>query len=153
MRKPLFIIAIVIAILALSALFITAQKDEKDGHNSSAAQNEDQNTSHQASDQPATTDPGQTDPEDPEEPTAKASVKISNFSYSPTTLTIKKGTEVTWTNQDSAGHTVTSDSGSLLDSKVFGQGESFSFIFKESGTYAYHCAPHPQMKATIVVTD
>ena len=34
-------------------------------------------------------------------------VSIKNFEFSPKTLTVAKGTKVTWTNKDSANHTVT----------------------------------------------
>ena len=38
--------------------------------------------------------------------TSSNSVTISNFSFSPQTLTVKQGTTVTWTNQDSTVHTI-----------------------------------------------
>ena len=80
------------------------------------------------------------------------SVTISNYSFSPQTLTIKIGTTVTWTNKDLAKHTVTADDGSF-ESPFFGQGGTYSHTFSEAGTFAYHCSPHPYMKATIVVTN
>src|SRR3989344_8698310 len=39
-------------------------------------------------------------------------INIANFAFSPSSLTIKVGDSVTWTNRDSSAHTVTSDSGS-----------------------------------------
>src|SRR5690554_1115541 len=39
-------------------------------------------------------------------------VAIVNFAYSPQTIHIKKGATVTWTNEDTNGHTVTSDNNS-----------------------------------------
>lgn len=80
-------------------------------------------------------------------------VSISNFSFNPGTLTVKVGTTVTWTNEDSAPHTVTSDSGSLLNSPRLSQGQSFSFTFTEVGSTSYHCAIHPMMKGTVIVTN
>jgi hypothetical protein len=58
---------------------------------------------------------------------------------------------VTWTNMDSATHTVTSDTGAF-DSKNLANGASFSFTFTQAGSYAYHCAIHTRMVASIVVT-
>lgn len=78
-------------------------------------------------------------------------VLIRNFVFSPRTLTIKAGDSVKWTNQDSAKHTITSDSGNELDSSLFGKGESFTHTFDKAGTYTYHCTPHPNMKGTIIV--
>ncbi|MDO8467536.1 MAG: cupredoxin family copper-binding protein [Nanoarchaeota archaeon] len=78
-------------------------------------------------------------------------VEIKSFAFSPSTLTVNVGDSVTWTNYDSVKHTVTSDSGSELDSEMLSNGQSYSHTFNTPGTYAYHCTPHPGMKATIVV--
>lgn len=83
-------------------------------------------------------------------PTAQ-SVSIKNFAYSPASMTVPVGTTVTWTNNDSVAHTVTSDSGKILDSGTIQPGQTFSFTFTKAGTYAYHCAIHPRMKATMTV--
>jgi len=78
-------------------------------------------------------------------------VKISNFAFSPSTITIKKGDTVKWTNLDSVRHTVTSNSGSELNSELLSKTESYSRTFNQAGTYNYHCTPHPSMKAKIIV--
>jgi plastocyanin len=78
-------------------------------------------------------------------------VQIANFAFNPSTLTVKVGTTVTWTNADSAPHTVTANDGSFASGDL-NQGDSFSFTFTTAGTYAYHCGVHPGMKATITVT-
>lgn len=75
----------------------------------------------------------------------------SGFSFSPSVLTIKAGTTVTWTNTSSAPHTVTSDMGAFNGS-LGGSGATFSFTFTRAGTFSYHCSIHPYMKATITVT-
>lgn len=81
-------------------------------------------------------------------------VTIENFSFNPGTVTIKKGTKVTWTNKDSVKHDVSSDTGSELKSQLLAQGESYSHVFNTVGTYVYHCNPHAaKMKATIVVGE
>ena len=78
-----------------------------------------------------------------------------SFAFSPATLTIKAGTIITWKNITAAPHTVTSDDGKSFDSgtsnPIAAQGGTFSFTFKTAGTFAYHCAIHPFMKATIIV--
>ena len=89
-------------------------------------------------------------------PTVEAravAITIKNYMFSPQTITVKKGTTVTWTNKDIAKHTITSDDGSWPASQFFGQGESYSYTFTSAGTYAYHCEPHPYMTATVVVTE
>lgn len=87
-------------------------------------------------------------------PVAPASVEVAiqNFSFSPAELTVPKGATVIWTNKDSAGHTVTGDAGGLA-SALLNQGAQYRFTFDTSGTFSYHCAPHPFMKATIRVSE
>ena len=77
-------------------------------------------------------------------------VSIANFSFQPATLTVPVGTTVTWTNNDSAGHTVTADDGSF-SSDTLGSGATFSQTFATAGTFAYHCKIHPSMTATVTV--
>jgi len=85
-------------------------------------------------------------------PRATVQVTIQNFAFSPQTITIAPGTKVIWTQMDSAPHTVTSDSGAPLDSPQLSSGQTYSYTFNKSGTYTYHCAVHPYMKATVIVT-
>ena len=98
---------------------------------------------------PGTTSPEPSSPSQP--PTVSVmNVTIQNFAYNPKTLTIPAGTTVTFTNMDSVGHTATQDGGGF-DTGMIAPGQFQSVIFSESGTYAYHCTPHPGMKATIIV--
>ncbi len=78
------------------------------------------------------------------------SVSIANFAFSPTALTVKKGTKVIWTNNDTVTHTVTADKGAF-NSGPLAPGRTFSFTFTKAGSYSYHCNIHPSMMATIVV--
>lgn len=80
-------------------------------------------------------------------------VTIQNFAFSPASLTVAPGTTVTWTNKDSTAHTVTADSGTGPSSSQIAPGQSYSYTFQQSGTYAYHCSIHPQMKATVTVSS
>lgn len=77
-------------------------------------------------------------------------VTIKDFAFAPATLTVAVGDTVTWTNNDSAIHTVTADDGSF-DSGDLAQGDTFTQTFDTAGTFAYHCAMHPSMVAEIVV--
>ncbi|MBI2012195.1 cupredoxin family copper-binding protein [Candidatus Daviesbacteria bacterium] len=79
-------------------------------------------------------------------------VEISNFTFVPKTITVKVGTTVTFTNKDSVGHSATADDGSF-DTGVLSQNESGSVTFSKAGTFAYHCTPHPNMQATVVVEE
>ncbi|MFL5759861.1 MAG: cupredoxin family copper-binding protein [Thermomicrobiales bacterium] len=77
-------------------------------------------------------------------------VTIQGFAFNPPTLTIPVGTTVTWTNQDSAPHTATSNDGAFQSGKL-DQGKSYSFTFDKAGTYDYHCEYHANMHGTITV--
>lgn len=82
-----------------------------------------------------------------------AAISLVNFSFSPKELTIKKGTTITWTNEDSAVHTVTSDT-DVFASGNLAKGDKFSYTFTTAGTFPYHCIPHKaKMVGTITVTD
>ena len=80
----------------------------------------------------------------------KAEVKIDNFSFSPRALTVKAGTQITWTNGDDIPHTVVSE-GHTFKSKVLGTGEKFTFTAGKPGTYSYSCSIHPNMTGKVVV--
>ncbi|MBI2846707.1 MAG: cupredoxin family copper-binding protein [Chloroflexi bacterium] len=86
----------------------------------------------------------------PTPPAGAIEVTIQSFAFSPATLTIKKGTTVTWTNKDSVPHTV---KGWGTESSSMGAGQSYSYKFDSAGTYDYICGVHPYMKATVVVTE
>jgi plastocyanin len=77
-------------------------------------------------------------------------VGIKDFTYSPTTLTVAVGTTVTWVNHDEEVHTVTSAT-SAFTSSGLGNEERFAQTFRQRGSYAYFCALHPHMRATVVV--
>jgi len=86
-------------------------------------------------------------------PHATIQVAIQNFAFSPQTLTVAPGTTVVWTNKDTAPHTVTSDRGAWTDSGTLSTGKTFSLTMTKPGTYAYHCAVHPNMVATLTVSQ
>lgn len=76
---------------------------------------------------------------------------IKNFAFGLTPLTVSVGTKITWTNQDTAPHTVTSVTGTELNSAKLAKGQSYSHTFTKAGTYDYYCTVHPNMKATVIV--
>ncbi len=82
--------------------------------------------------------------------TAKAEVKIDNFSFGPQTVTVPVGGTVTWTNRDDTPHTVVSTDG-VFKSKVRDTDEKFSYTFTKAGKYPYYCSVHPKMTGQIIV--
>jgi plastocyanin len=148
MLKKLLPLLVVLALIIGGVVWATANNDE---------------------DKSTTTNPPTPTPQTQTQPTPQPSatensndtnatnnqVSIANMAFSPTSLTVKKGTQVTWTNNDSVTHTVTADTPSdhAPDSGNIAPGDTFTFTFDDEGTFAYHCEPHPQMEGTITVTE
>lgn len=78
-------------------------------------------------------------------------VRIVDFKYAPAELTVPAGTTVTFVNDDSAGHTATSEQSGAFDTGGIDRGESGKVTLEKSGTFAYICAFHPFMKGSITV--
>jgi plastocyanin len=85
-------------------------------------------------------------------PVATDTIKIENFAFSPTVATVKVGTTVTWTNNDTDPHTVTSMDNGPIKSPTMQQGDTFKYTFTAPGKFEYLCTIHPFMTATVVVT-
>lgn len=69
-------------------------------------------------------------------------VSMVGNQFDPRNIHIDPGATVTWTNDDSTAHTVTSASDNWsLDTEVAG-GESAEFTFEESGVYDVYCQFH-----------
>lgn len=89
-----------------------------------------------------------------ETPAASDKVSIKNFAFSPASITVTKGTTVTWTNNDTTVHTVVETDGKDgPNSSDVKPGDSYTFTFSQAGTYQYHCSLHPQMTGTVTVTE
>lgn len=85
--------------------------------------------------------------------------------YSPNPLNIRLGDNVTWTNDDTMAHTVTSGTGSAdpnmgqeFDSSpglrtLMAPQATFSHMFETAGEFPYFCVVHPNMVGTVVVAS
>jgi amicyanin len=81
------------------------------------------------------------------------SVQMAQYAFAPQALTITAGDTVTWTNQDTAPHDVTTSSAPVaIHSPELQKGQSWSYTFTTPGTYTYYCSVHPDMIARVVVT-
>ncbi len=81
--------------------------------------------------------------------------KDEKYTFDPTTLTIKAGTQVEWVNMSDAPHTVTPGTAGAFTGTTspIEKGANFMTTFATAGTFAYHCSIHPYMNATITVTS
>lgn len=92
---------------------------------------------------------GSTSPSgEPAPPSEGAEVIIEGFAFQPPTLTIARGSVVTWVNQDSVAHTVVMAGN---ESPRLNKGDSWSYTFDIEGTFDYICGLHPSMKGQITV--
>jgi plastocyanin len=83
-----------------------------------------------------------------------ADVTIKGLAFSPGTLTVDKGTVVTWTNNDNTTHTVTSGANRTKDGTFDQQvsaGTDVSVTLDAVGSFDYFCQIHSSMKGTVVV--
>lgn len=130
---------IAIALVAVAVFFVVGRDD---GQNNDTPNQQTESTTQESEDSTSENQPASTN-----------KVTISNFTYSPSDITVKKGTTVTWTNNDSVSHDVVGDSDNELKSELLQNGQSYSFTFNEVGTFNYSCTPHPQMHGTVTVTE
>jgi len=80
----------------------------------------------------------------------------TNQCWNPSTISVRVGNTVTWSNDDTAAHTVTSGTSEggpngVFDSSLFMAGTTFEHTFSQSGTYDYFCMVHPWMKGVVIV--
>jgi plastocyanin len=80
---------------------------------------------------------------------------IEDICYIPSNIVVEKGKSVTWVNEDSSFHSVTSgfygEPTGLFDSGYLDPYQSYTLSFDEFGTYDYFCTLHPWMKAQVIV--
>lgn len=133
---------IILAVIATGAVVLATRDDNSQGNtNNSSNQTttpppQSSNTTTSGSQQPATD-----------------KVSISNFAFSPANITVKKGTTVTWTNNDSTAHTIDFEKDSLKDSQNLSNGDTYSFTFNDEGTFKYICGLHPSMSGSVTVAE
>ena len=123
-------------VLAASAacLFLTACGGGG-SDSSTAAQTLTQNTMGQTTAAPSTGD----------------AVTIKDFAYAPASLSVAKGTKLTFTNQDSTAHTATSSDQGGFDTGTIEKGQTKTVTVDQPGTYSYVCSFHPFMHGTVTV--
>jgi len=88
--------------------------------------------------------------------TSSPGCEVQNKCFTPSTISISPGTTVTWSNDDTAAHTVTGGSPSAgpsgeFDSSLFMAGNIFSHKFESTGTFNYFCMVHPWMIGKVIV--
>lgn len=80
----------------------------------------------------------------------QASVGMAAMAFQPHTVIVATGATVTWKNDDTAAHVLTSTEG-WFESGALQPGQEYARQFDTPGTYRYHCQNHPTMEGVIVV--
>jgi len=83
---------------------------------------------------------------------ANGQVIMKGIRFQPAELTVHPGETVEFKNEDIVAHTATADDGSF-DSGLIQPGSSWKMTIQKTGTIAYHCTPHPNMKAMLVTSS
>jgi plastocyanin len=89
-----------------------------------------------------------------------ASVPTNEEFFAPDDVQVTVGSMVTWKNDDTASHTVTSGTvqnntptpDGRFDSGILNAGDSFPFVFDKAGEYPYYCTIHPWMTAKVTAS-
>jgi plastocyanin len=79
-----------------------------------------------------------------------SSITISDFKFTPRTVTVEHGVPIRITNRGGMAHTVTADKGHSFDSGTVAAGGSATIRVAETGRFSYHCSIHPFMKGQLV---
>lgn len=144
------VIAAVIAVLAvvLIAVLVMSKEDKKDTTGSSSTSNT--STSD-------TSNGTGSDSSQPAEQSSSAAetdkVGINDMAFEFKEIKVKKGTTVTWTNNDGVPHNVVGENGTGPQSDTLDTGDTYSFTFNEAGTFSYKCTFHPGMTAKVTVVE
>ena len=83
-------------------------------------------------------------------PATPNTINLSGSAFNPATITVARGTTVTWKNNDGMTHTSTSDTG-VWDTGDIVSGGTKTTTFNTAGTFPFHCIYHAGMKGTVVV--
>lgn len=133
MKKNILIISLIVILIAVATLaYILSQ-------NYSSTGSPTPSTTTSTTPSPTTSQPIEK---------SSQTISIKNSSFNPATLTIKKGSTVSWINEDSIQHSIKF---STIQSPILNQNQTYSTNFTETGTFDYTCGIHPNMTGKIIV--
>lgn len=85
-------------------------------------------------------------------PASSIVITIKNFSFNPSSTSLKAGGTITWKNADMSTHTATDSSAGGFNSGDITPGSSYKTTISKPGKYSYMCEIHQYMTATITVS-
>lgn len=97
------------------------------------------------------------DPDDPMAPDLRGEplveIRLTDFSFTPASVTISPGTRVRWINTTNTFHTVTPDGHAEWQSwSTSTSSDTLEHVFASEGAFAYFCQPHRSIGMTGTVT-
>ncbi len=144
--KPKQTILLILGLIAIALVVLLVV--EYAGVTYQQPQTQEQQNQQPPQQQPPAQQPTQQPPaQQPSTPSTK-SVAIRGFAFNPADISIKQGDTIIWTNEDTAPHTVKFD---FKESQTLNKDGTFTYTFKEKGTFNYICGIHPFMKAKVTV--
>jgi plastocyanin len=81
---------------------------------------------------------------------ATTGVSITSTGFRPASVTVVAGDAVTWTNNDAVRHQVVANDGTF-SSPVLAANQSFTHVFRNGGSFAYHDAIRPRLRGAVAV--
>ncbi len=85
-------------------------------------------------------------------PSPVSTISITNGKFHPKNVSVSVGTTLTWTNNDDAEQSVTSDVPGIFDSGLLAPGATFAWTFKEVGVFPYHSTGVSGSYGSVTVT-
>jgi plastocyanin len=77
-------------------------------------------------------------------------IGIDNFQFTPATLTVKAGSNVTFINKDDVPHLIVNTQNRFRQSPVLDTDQQYGVTITRPGTYDYFCSLHPKMQGKII---
>ena len=79
-------------------------------------------------------------------------VKMVDYAFRPSRITVTAGTKVTFTNTGAQPHNAAGADAGGWDTGLLAQNATASVTFNRPGTYSFICTPHPFMIGQVIVT-
>ncbi len=82
---------------------------------------------------------------------SQVTIDMQGYAYHPGNISVPRGAQVTWVNDDNVDHTATEKDNTSWDTQIVHYGASKTIKFDSPGTFRYYCTIHPYMVATLTV--
>ena len=82
---------------------------------------------------------------------SQVTIDMQGYAYHPSNVSVPRGAQVTWLNDDNVDHTATEKDDAAWDTQIVRNEESKTIKFDSPGTFRYYCTIHPYMVGTLTV--